>query len=176
MINKDKSKDKNKNNKRRVESVNNNSKLKTTGIDNEDIEKRKEIVRALLETGREKGILTYKEIMDSLQNLELDTVQIEKIYETLEKSGVEVVANNIAEEDLDQISEEEPEDLNLVAEETAEDLMKDPADGVEVDDPIHMYLREIGKIPLISQAKELELAQRILDGDESAKGSLQKRI
>jgi len=133
------------------------------GVSGSELDNRKQMVKSLLELGQDKGILTYKEVMDSLQGIELDVVQIEKIYETLEKSGVEVV-ENISDE-LSKIDRDFDHDPDI-------DVIEEALSTVEVDDPIHMYLREIGKIPLINQEKEIELSNRMLAGDENAKNEL----
>jgi RNA polymerase primary sigma factor len=95
-------------------------------------------VRELLETGKAKGTLTYKEIMDQLVEVELEPEQFEKILETLETLGVDVV-NEI------QLVEAEP------ANEAAnDDLDLSVPEGISIDDPVRMYLKEIGKVPLLS--------------------------
>jgi RNA polymerase primary sigma factor len=112
-------------------------------------------IKELIEKGKSKGVLTYKEIMDMLEEIDLQPEQIEKVYETLESLGIDV---------MDEVAEEEasPE----------EDLSLSIPEGVSIDDPVRMYLKEIGKVPLLSAEEEVELAQRMIEGDELAKRKL----
>lgn len=113
----------------------------------------------LLEQGKSKGVLTYKEVMDTLDELDLDTEQIERIYDKFEALNIDVVEDiDIA----DDISEELAEVESAVT----------PDDGVAIDDPVRMYLKEIGKVPLLNAQEEIEIAQRMADGDQNAKRQL----
>lgn len=119
---------------------------------------RKSILKELVEKGKSKGVLTYKEIMDAFEEVELESEQIEKIYETVENMGIDVIGD-IEEEIKDlQISEEEI-DLSL-------------PEGISIDDPVRMYLKEIGKVPLLSADEEVELAKRMENGENEAKRRL----
>lgn len=124
---------------------------------------RKQVLQQLLEQGRKKGILDYKEISDRLEELDLDVSKIEKVYEYLEKHGIEIVGN------LDEELEAIDDDLQI----TQEDLddMSVP-DGISVDDPVRMYLKEIGKVDLLTGAEETELARRMAEGDVEARRQL----
>ncbi|MBZ4664835.1 MAG: polymerase, sigma 70 subunit, RpoD [Mahella sp.] len=113
-------------------------------------------LKQLIETGKSKGVLTYKEIMDMLEDVDIDPDQIDKIYDTLETLGIDVVEEPIEHEE------------NIVE----EDLEVGLPEGVNIDDPVRMYLKEIGKIPLLSSDEEIELAKRIEQGDEEAKKKL----
>ena len=115
----------------------------------------KAIVMQLMEKGKKSGVLTYKEIMDILEDVELTPEQIEKVYEILESFGVEVI------NDGDDISTNE----------LLEDDLSIP-EGISIDDPVRMYLKEIGKVPLLSADDETSLAQRIEEGDQEAKKKL----
>ncbi len=124
---------------------------------------KKQLLQQLLEEGKKKGILDYKDISDKLEELDLDIAQIDKIYEYLEKQGIEIVGN--LEEELDILDEE----IEITQEEL--DDMSVP-DGISIDDPVRMYLKEIGKVPLLSTAEETELAQKMAEGDKAAKRKL----
>lgn len=115
-------------------------------------------VKQLIEKGKKSGTLTYKEIMDALEEVDLSPEQIEKVYEILESMGIEIVGEI---EDLpkDMIVEEENLDLSI-------------PEGIAIDDPVRMYLKEIGKVPLLSAEEEIELAKRMEKGDEEAKKRL----
>ena len=122
-------------------------------------EAQKSKIQELLETGKQKGVLSYKTIMETLQEEDLDQEQIEKVYEALEEMNIDVV------EDV-----EVPEDIN---EEIAEVEAVLPAtEGINIDDPVRMYLKEIGKVPLLTAQEEVEIAQRMAEGDEEAKHQL----
>ena len=99
---------------------------------------------------------------------------MEKVLAAIEKNGISL--SNDDDGEVDFVDEDEPdlEDLESIEEINTEDLnnFDDSLEGIKIDDPVRMYLREIGKIPLLSYDEELELAQKILDGDEEAKKKL----
>lgn len=149
---------------------------------------RRTIVKKLLEKGKKNGSLSYQEIMDALEAIELQTEQIESIYEALENAGIEITGDKDhtnAEEEADgeQLDDdfEEPDEAtlkrDLAAIEAEEINMAEMEDlsvpeVVSVEDHVRMYLKEIGKVPLLSLDEEIKLAQRMKDGDESAKQRL----
>ena len=113
-----------------------------------------QIVKKLIDKGKKSGTLTYKEIMDELEDVDLNPEQIEKIYEVLETMGIDVIGDI-------QEAEVVEEDLDLTIPE-----------GIAIDDPVRMYLKEIGRVPLLSPEEEMNLAQRVEDGDPVAKKKL----
>ncbi len=114
----------------------------------------------IIETGRQKGTLTYKEINDTFDDQEIKPEYLDKLLETLETLNIEVVDE--MEKDIDKSFEDfEEVDLSLTI-----------PDGVAIDDPVRMYLKEIGKVPLLLPDEEVELARRMSEGDEVAKQKL----
>lgn len=136
-----------------------------------DAEQKKLAVKNLVKKGKESGVLTYKEIMDALSEIELEPEQIELVYETLEKSGVEVVQD--MDKELEKI-EEEIGDMGSMEEidANAEAMEIASAEGVAIDDHVKMYLKEIGKVPLLEVNEEIELAKRMSEGDPVARRRL----
>ncbi len=103
---------------------------------------------------RKKNVLEYKEIMDGLGDIELEPDQIDKIYEYFEAQGIDVLGVMDMDEDV-----EKEIDISL-------------PEGINIDDPVRMYLKEIGKVPLLSAEEEIELAKKMEEGDEAAKKKL----
>jgi RNA polymerase primary sigma factor len=132
-----------------------------------------ELIKELLEKGKKQGVLTYKEIMDALQEIELSPDQIDEIYESLAARGIEVVSEHSDDddspaEDSDDAAEDDSDD-SADANEPTEIAVPD---GVRLDDPVRMYLKEIGRVPLLSSEEEVSLAMRMEQGDEEAKKRL----
>ena len=129
-------------------------------------EKKQFDMKALIEKGKAKGSLSNADIMEAIEFADFDIDQIEKVYDQLEANGIEVISyENPAE--LEDI-ETEVEQL-----ERAEDMEKMlQQEGLAIDDPVRMYLKEIGKVALLDADKELEIAERMANGDEMAKQML----
>ncbi len=127
---------------------------------------KKAVLKNLIEKAKSKGSLTKNEIIESLSEIEIDADQFEKIYDSLESMGVEIIEEIDIPDDAISELEEEVEELKLEPEEIEKALM---AEGVSIDDPVKVYLKEIGRVPLLSPEEEQDLAQRMSEGDERAK-------
>ena len=127
---------------------------------------RKVVIKELAELGKSKGHLSTKEILDALGEMDFDPENIEKFYEILEAQGVEIL------EDFDDIQIEDPTALvkTPAAQETVD--VSIGAEGVSIDDPVKVYLKEIGRVPLLTPDEEINLAIAINNGDERAKKRL----
>ena len=135
-------------------------------------------VAQLIEKGKKNGILTYQEIMSALHEVELNPEQIDLIYEHINALGIDITPDSVDIEHLEQAIDKKslPEDKSDTHEEEEDDddeaLDLTVPDGVGIDDPVRMYLKEIGRVALLSAEKEVELAKRMEMGDEEAKRQL----
>ena len=152
--------------KKIVEEMENQEKLeemKDVKVEKKDEKLDAEKVQEIVKKAKAKGKITYEELAKELENTNPD--QIDKVFDAFEEMGVNILNDDFEDEpDIDDLKEVENLKLDEITETSYE--------GISVDDPVRMYLREIGKIPLLSYDKELELAKRILEGDEEAKQEL----
>ena len=136
--------------------------------------KKEQALKGLLELGKKKGSLTLKEMSDALVDINLDSDELDALYSDIEAAGVTIqgaeamiavmrdaeAEEEFNENDIEEVTEEEIADTDAMA------------DGFAIDDPVRMYLKEIGKVDLLSPEEEIELAQRMSEGDEEAKRRL----
>ena len=136
----------------------------TNNSEGQNDEKAQEKLEKILKKAKEKGKITYGELATELDDV--NPAQMEKVFDAMEKIGIDLLNDDFddepSEEDLAEV-----ENLNI--EEAFDD---NSFEGINLDDPVRMYLREIGRIPLLSYEKETELAQRVLEEDEEAKKEL----
>ncbi|HEY8464328.1 MAG TPA: RNA polymerase sigma factor RpoD [Bacillota bacterium] len=123
-------------------------------------------IKELIAKGKRKGIISYREIMDSLEQVDLTAEQIDEVYDALANNGIEVLPDT-----SEEVSEEEVEIFHPDMDEEVEIDLTIP-EGIALDDPVRMYLKEIGRVPLLSANEEIELAERVEAGDENAKRRL----
>ena len=123
------------------------------------VKKKAEIMLKIIERGKKNEFLTYNEINSAFEGIEVTPEEMEKLYDALESEKVEVVESMDKELEDIEISKEELEDLSV-------------PEGISIDDHVKMYLKEIGRVDLLSAEEETELARRMAEGDEEAKKKL----
>ena len=141
-------------------------------IDQND-EKKLDDVSELIEKAKRKGSISYQEISDQLENVDMDKNQMDDLYDSLISMGIEIISEADPDDfEIIALEQEDDPDVEIVAEEEEVDLEATLPKGIAVDDPVRMYLKEIGKVPLLSADEEIELAKRMEAGDDEAKRSL----
>ncbi len=157
-------------NEENIESKKEEKKVQKENVKEIDEEPKKEVeeskedlkLKQIIEKAKTNGKITYGELATQLDDANPE--EIDKVFDAFEDLGVNILQEDLEEPDVEDL--EEVEDIKL------EDIDLSNIEGISVDDPVRMYLREIGRIPLLSYDEELELAQKVISGDEEAKKKL----
>lgn len=138
----------------------------------ENFAKIESIKTGLIEKGKKNGFISYKEIVKSFEKMEINPEFIDDFYKIVEENDIEVlgIQDDMLEKFEDELDEDSElkEDPDFLIAQSDDDILK----GINIDDPVRMYLKEIGKVPLLSSAEEIKLAKRMETGDDEAKKRL----
>lgn len=155
----------------------NEAKNSSTNLENETdknsdvLQKIESIKNRLIEKGKKNGFITYKEVIRSFEKLDINPEFIDDFYKTIEDNDLEILGfqdDMILEKVEDDTEAELKDDPEFIVTQSDDDILK----GINIDDPVRMYLKEIGKVPLLSGAEEIELAKLMQDGDIEARKRL----
>ena len=144
---------------------------KPAGKNMEDLQS---VLQSLIAQGKKDGMIRASELHDYLEKLDLPTEKIEEIYDRFEAMNIQIVSNELdldLGDDMDLADLDDPVDLSDVEDEDLVDPV-DLAAEYNLDDPVRMYLKEIGQVKLLSGDEEIELAKRVSEGDQNAKNKL----
>jgi len=141
--------------------------------DSESEKKAYEQLDQILERAKKSGSITFNEVDDAFADLDMSQTEKDAFYDKLEDSGIEVKPLDIVDDfDFESLEPDSEAELEELVEAAETDDLTDMPKGVTVDDPVRMYLKEIGKVPLLTADEEMDLAQRMEQGDEEAKKRL----